>query len=271
VNKDYRDLLREKLNKRISLNAKYSLRAFARDLKISPGQLSLVLTGQKGISAEKAAQVFSAVGLDSEERKSYLLQVLKEHARSSKKRAHAEAQLRAIDSGKNLRLTQDAFEIISEWYHFAILQCLSLQEIRKCTTTAQQMKFISARLKLQDIQVKTAIERLLRLELIETKSQRFRVCRDTVIAAAGVPSAALRQFHTQILKKAIVAIENQTIEERYSDTVVLPILMQDFPEIRKDIARFQNNLMKKYGRVVQGDADQVYSLTQQFFKLTEQK
>lgn len=52
--KDYRNLLKEKLSKRLSLNPKYSLRAFARDLSISSGQLSLVLNGKKGISPERA-------------------------------------------------------------------------------------------------------------------------------------------------------------------------------------------------------------------------
>jgi len=268
--KDYRQILLENLSKRISVNTKYSLRAFARDLGISSGQLSLVLQGKKGISPERAKSFFEILGLSAEEKKLYLLQVSKDHARSAIKKKKAADELHSTKNDNHFQLTQDAFEVISEWYHFAILECLSLKDVRKAESHLQQIKLIAHKLVLQEIEVKTALERMIRLELVG-KNKVYSVSHDTVFSTSGVPSTALRQFHSQILKKAATALETQTMEERYPNTVVLPILQKDFSNMKEEIIRFQKKMMKKYGRVVQGDGEQVYALTQQFFKLTEKK
>ncbi|MGE0617107.1 MAG: hypothetical protein AB7P04_15865 [Bacteriovoracia bacterium] len=47
---DYRELLKAALAQRIQKNPAYSLRAFARDLGISPGHLCEVLSGKHRLS-----------------------------------------------------------------------------------------------------------------------------------------------------------------------------------------------------------------------------
>lgn len=271
VEKHYRDLLKVGLSKRISLNSKYSLRAYARDLSISSGQLSLVLSGRKGISTKKAAKISEVLKLNENEKRLFMLQVAQEHARSSTAKLKAELELSAAQTQSSFRLTQDAFEIVSDWHHFAILQALSLKEIRALKSSQVQTKKIAMRLRLQQVEVETAISRLLRIELIVYEQNVYRICHDTVFTTDGVPSAALRSFHSQVLKKAEQALELQSLEERYPNSIMLPILQKDFTLIKNEILSFQKKIMKKYGRTVQGDGEQVYALTQQFFKLTEEK
>lgn len=51
------ELLVANLQMRKLRNANYSLRAFARDLEISPAQLSLVLNSQQRLSAQNACKI----------------------------------------------------------------------------------------------------------------------------------------------------------------------------------------------------------------------
>jgi plasmid maintenance system antidote protein VapI len=51
---NYRDLIKTELNERLARRVGYSLRAFARDLKISPGYLSQVIAERRGLSEAKA-------------------------------------------------------------------------------------------------------------------------------------------------------------------------------------------------------------------------
>lgn len=59
---DYRVLLLDDFTKRSTLNSSYSLRAYARDLKLSPGYLSSVLRGRKNLNLQNYKNVFSKIG-----------------------------------------------------------------------------------------------------------------------------------------------------------------------------------------------------------------
>lgn len=64
---DYRLLLHDEFINRSIRNSLYSLRAFARDLKISVGFLSDILNGKSDLSLVKAQKVFEALGYSEEE------------------------------------------------------------------------------------------------------------------------------------------------------------------------------------------------------------
>ena len=58
--RDYREILKNELIERKRNNPSYSLRSFARSLKISPTTLSCVLKGKRGLEATRT--VLSWVG-----------------------------------------------------------------------------------------------------------------------------------------------------------------------------------------------------------------
>ena len=65
--RDYREFIRVKMQERIARNPRYTLRAFARDLHLSPQVLSMVLNRHRGISNETAARVGERLGLSVRE------------------------------------------------------------------------------------------------------------------------------------------------------------------------------------------------------------
>ncbi len=121
-------------------------------------------------------------------------------------------------------------------------------------------------------EARQALLRLERLGLIAFKSGRVQPCHFTVVVPDGtVPSSATRDFHKQILKKADHALETQSVDKRYSNSIVLPVLHDDRDSIHKDILNFQKRMLQKYGRNSQKDGDEVYALSLQFFSLQEKK
>jgi transcriptional regulator with XRE-family HTH domain len=64
----YRDFLSNELRSRQLANKSYSLRAFARDIGISPASLSLTLKGNLGLSVKTAKKVAEEIGLSKNQK-----------------------------------------------------------------------------------------------------------------------------------------------------------------------------------------------------------
>ena len=97
------------LDRRKKRNAGYSLRAFARDLGISPSLLNEVLQGKHGLSQANARKIANRLGYPSEAVSRFCDRVAVEHARKASDREAAAERLARIP-GKTLDL--DQFEVI---------------------------------------------------------------------------------------------------------------------------------------------------------------
>lgn len=264
----YRNALVRALEGRQKGNPNYSKRAFSRDLGISPALLTQVLNGKRGFSVKRAASVIPKLVFCREEQELYLTQVKLELARNENTKKKLQNVLaKQILSKKTIQLTIDRFEMISSWYNMAILQLLGVKTISEIEK--ELLPQISKEFNLSTTESKQALERLERLGLISRKSGRVQACHDQVISTDGVPSAAIRDYHRQTLQKAERALETQDVSQRYSNSIVLPILHENRESIRKDILDFQNKILQKYGRNSKKDGDEVYALSLQFFSLQE--
>jgi transcriptional regulator with XRE-family HTH domain len=74
----YRIYLRQELERRKSKNARYSLRAFAKSLKIDNGQLSKIIAGKALLSVDLADQLAKKLKLTGDERKEFLVSAAEE-------------------------------------------------------------------------------------------------------------------------------------------------------------------------------------------------
>ena len=79
---NYRQILGEELERRCKRNPSYSLRSFARDLNLSVGSISKVLSGKQGLSASKAKQISKLLDLGDSETELFCTLVESSHARA---------------------------------------------------------------------------------------------------------------------------------------------------------------------------------------------
>ena len=90
---DYRAILQAELAGRCRQNGRYSLRAFARDLKLAPSRLCEILSGKQGLSRAGAERVAMALGLDPQATGFFCDLVDAHHARSRHDRELARERL----------------------------------------------------------------------------------------------------------------------------------------------------------------------------------
>jgi len=128
---DYRSYLRAELATRCHKNPKYSLRAFARALNINVSQLSRIFKGEKSISYEKALKVAEILALGRKEKEYFCNLVNLSSAKSQEAKGLIEERLKEIHPKSQFyTLELDAFRVISDWYHYAILEMIELRDFR---------------------------------------------------------------------------------------------------------------------------------------------
>lgn len=248
---------------RTAKNPRYSLRAFARDLKIEPARLSDILNGKKGLSRGAAELWAQRLGWNDSETEFFCDLVESEHARNPIKRQLAKRRaLSTLEkNATSLELSLDAFRTISDWYPMAILELLKLPR------TIHTPEWIAAELGITPIQVTDALARLERLELIERIDSKWIPIADAVLSPDGVPSTAIKTFHEQTLTKAIQALYTQSVKHRDFYTYVMPARASDLPEIRSRVRKFITGIVAEFGNVT--NADTVLNLSNQVFPLTQ--
>ncbi len=250
-------LLAEELRRRLRDNPRYSLRSFARSLKISPGALSEILRGRRDFPVRAIANVAKTIGMNAAEAQ-HVLRIAK---RAKLSEIEDTIPTRPVDQRI---LDEQIFNLVSEWYHFAILNLL------ECDDFAWKDIWISARLGISRTQAKMAMDLLLRLKLVVRKKEKYLSASDHVLTHSEIPSSAVRAYHREILTKAIAALEAQSLAERDISGIGMAINPADIPAVKKEIAEFQDRLLAKF---TGGKKSEVYFTEIAFFKLTvgEQK
>lgn len=247
---------------RRSQNRSYSLRAFARDLKLDPGHLSGLLQNKRGLSTPKVYEVAEALHLETRER-AYLLALSQlKQARTSAQRKLVEQQL--SDLKRNLKdklLDLDTFAVISDPIHFALLAEL------ESTTTAQGPIQLAQRFGIDRVELQASLNRLLRVGLIEKKNERYIVKRNRTLTQSLKRNEALTHYHQRLHELAAKALEIQSIEERAVGSETLRFNSKQIPLVKQI-------LEDTYAEIVSLAADrrdpeaEIYTFISTFFKRT---
>ena len=163
------EILRRQLDNRLSRNSNYSLRAFARDIGVSPSSLSDILNGKQGFSKNKAIQIGNKLGFNPMEINYFSTLAESKYARSLSNRKIAKLKLQKFLKTKETELSIESFKIISQWYHLAIL------ELTKIESFESDNKWIAKKLGITIDEVRQAIERLIKMNLLEKKKEFLKL------------------------------------------------------------------------------------------------
>ncbi len=236
-NMTYRTIIQEELNFRVKENSSYSLRAFSRDLGISPSQLSEVLKGKIGLSGKKAIQIASKIGLTNNEIELFKSMVEIEHGRSEKIIENAKKVLASKKFSSNFKgLSLDGFKLISDWEHFAILSTMELDDYDGSSA------YIAKKLNLNISSVEECIKRLLKLDIIDLRDGKFIPTGEMFTTTHDIQSSALKKFHKQHLHKSVESIDSIPVEKRDITTMTMAIDESKLPEAKELIRNFRRDL-----------------------------
>jgi uncharacterized protein (TIGR02147 family) len=258
---DYRHYLKGELETRIQRNATYSLRAFARDLKMMPQVLSLVLNGKKGLSTDAALHIAERLKLGVEDTAYFIDLVHLNQAKTDAARKLAQYRLSQYPTEAAFNpLQEEVFKIISDWYHYAILELTFTGQL------SNDAKSISKRLGITEHEAKQAIARLLKVGLLENQDGVLIKSERHITSTHDLPSAGLRKYHSQILDRAKEALESQDVGERDITGVTMAIDPSRLPEAKAMIKEFRRQLMTL---LETGERAEVYQFSAQLFRLSK--
>lgn len=262
---DYREILRNELVQRQERNPGYSLRAFARDVKISPSMLSDVLKGHHGLSKSSAAKIAQGIGLSANEREFFCDLVESKEARSEEARAAASARLiRYKKSDVFTQLHMDTFQYIANWKHMAIIDLISFKSFRP------DPKWIAKHLKITALEAEDALDRLKRLGILIEKKGVIESCLGPYEGKAKhAPSAALRGLHDGVLKLARLALQEQHSDEREISSAILAMDAEDMPYVKARMREFQRDLVLHLYK--SKNKNKIAAFSMQFFKICDEE
>jgi hypothetical protein len=251
----FREHLRDELVRRCKKNPAYSLRAFAGSLGANHALLSMVLRGKRRVTPPMVARLGPGLGLTPAQIEKYIDDARNPVPGSSAPRAR---------DRELSRLTLDAFHLVSEWYHDAILE---LSRVKDFTPTAQA---ISRALGISIGEAQAAVERLERLGMIEVQADgSWKEARSfSTIEHVNFTSAALRAFQRKVLELSSRSVSLVPKPLRDHSCITVAARRSDLPEAKARIAAFRRELMAFLQRPAGEPLDDVYCAQFSLFPLT---
>jgi transcriptional regulator with XRE-family HTH domain len=244
---DFRSLLQQELLRRCKANPGYSLRAFASFLKVESSALSKILTGKRRVGQRTFQKLADRLGLDPAEQRRLAPGPLKRSKSDTSPNYH--------------QLSLDLFQVIADWYHYAILELTQIGPFKP------EHRWIAKTLGITVSEVNVAVERLLRLEMLRIDPSGKWI--DESDAMTNIQNEftniALRKLQRQILEKSIVALETVPIARR--DHTSMAINTARLPAAKEKITNFRRELCA----FLKADDvyDQVYHLSVSLYPIGE--
>lgn len=255
------DFLKKEFMRRLGDNEKYSLRAFARDLNLSPSRLSETMNLKTGVSLPTVEKISIRLKLSKTERGVLRDLYLLEGKKNLAAREVAVQNLsKARERNKIKSLDTEKFKVIAEWYHAAIIQMTDLKDFKPNTA------WISKQLDVPPERIKRAVERLFSLGLLFEENGTWKQHPDLMVTESEIPMTAIRQYHRQMMQKAFRSIEEAAIERRFIQSMTLAIPRDRY----RDVCGKIQNLLKEAWELSEGDSKtDLYAINVQFFPLTD--
>lgn len=240
--------LLNELNKRKLQDPKYSLRAFARDLKISSGRLSDILKGRRGLGPQVAQRIVNALRLSAAEKEEFELLL--------------EKQIQYFSNlGRPLyTLRQDELNALVDWEYFATL---SLLETRDAGATAT---WAANRLGISVDRASEVLARLERMQMIMLKKKKYYLTHKRVVTTTDIPSVALKESHRQNIQQALNSLYEDPVSLREISNICMAIDVSQIPQAKQMIRDFRRKMSRF---LEQGEKTEVYLLNVQLFPVTK--
>lgn len=244
---DFRAYLEAEFSDRSQGNRQYSLRAFAKFLDTESSFLSKMLKGQRKVSGNNIVKFSHKLGLNLEQINHF---VSLTSAETDISEGYSQIQI-------------DEFNLISDWYHYAILELIQVDDFQADT------RWVSRTLGITFGEAHAAIERLKRLGLVKIEGKKWVCTGQNTTVGHHFTLEALRNMQRQILQQAIHALENTSMSERDQSSMTFCVDLERLEEAKKRIQKFRRELSQF---LENGDSkDKVYQLSISLFPVSHRQ
>lgn len=241
----FRDIVKEHFSRRSSVNTSYSLRAFARDLDVNPGNLSRFFRGEANFSLDMARKIADTLDLSGQERITYV-----EPASEVELPSYSESVSKEMDT-----------------YVLGLIRIMKNLRDFEPTKSYFKRKLPEYRDNLDEI-----LEKLESVGLIEINGEEIIIKK---IEAASVVHSKERNLRSKVLHKQSVVNKCLEVAERddRSKDLQLGALMvfakEDYPQAKDDIQKFLREFSAKYAKSCLDSQNSIYQFFLSFHQLAE--
>jgi uncharacterized protein (TIGR02147 family) len=260
----YEQCIRRAFEERVARNPRYSLRAFANSLNMGSSALCQILSGARYLSAKSGRRLARALLLDPQEEVRFLASIGDTKLRKGLRRVSPELRKLAEANKASVLpvrdLPSEQFRVISDWYHYAILELTFAKGFRP------DPKWIASSLGIGFAEAELALDRLFSLGLLARKADGSVVKVDDLVATAdkSMSTVAHRKRQSQILEKSRASLEGDPLELRNHSSMTLALDPSRIPEAKRRIQAFARELTRF---LESGENKRVYEMSISLFPL----
>lgn len=239
-------LLLKKYEEGKQKNQRWSQRAFAARLGLSSGALSEILQGKRILSSQLKKKIAAKLQLSPLEESEFFAEELPEHLKTHR-----------LDYYK---LSNDHFHLISDWWHYAILNLINTKDFKP------SVPWIGQRLGLTEKIVQDAWDRLFRLELLKKEGKKVSRTYARMETSDNILNLSIQKAHIQdleLIEKSILEVPPE-LRDHTSMTVVMN--KKSIQKAKELIRLFQDRFSEE---VETNLGEEVYKISVSLFPLTQ--
>lgn len=248
-------------------NPAFSLRAWAKQMQLSNAALLSMVMNRKrrllpSLSSKIRDHFLRSAKFNKQEAQYFESLVLFANAKTEEEKFFYQDMLSSMrDDNSFSTLQLDQLRLISDWYHFTIVEMTKMKDFQNDPTWIQSKLGNDVSI----AQVSEAIERLVRLGMLERQADgKLRKTKVKFTTPSDIPSSSIKKHHTQMIGKALKAIELQSVADRDITSHTIAIDKSKLPEAKKMIQNFRRRLGNFLAST---DSDTVYQLNIQLFNV----
>lgn len=264
-----KDFLQESFKNIQSNDSNYSIRKFAKLLKVSShGTLYLMLTGKRRTTksvVQRLAEVFQLGALE----KRYLITLVeKEGTKSKKIKNELDVVLVKLISEiqKNKPVIINSETVQKDPIHFSILELIGLEGMKNDPVKISKM----LKHKYQIDEIESAIKNLKDNQLIHIDTKKILIRTKNSLVYSETDSKKIndniKSHHKKLCTLASESLDAQNIDEREFQSLMFNIKNSSINSLKKDMKNFVLEMMNKY-ECLQNEGESTYNLNVQCFQI----
>lgn len=218
----------------------------ARDLGIGKSSLAEVIKEKRRLSRKNIERLIGALELSPTQ------ELALRNEGNSKFEGHKKVS-------EKLRLEEAQFSTISDWLSLALLNLAKTGDCKSSPT------YLAKRFNVTREEIVKSINALQVLGLINKKDSFLIRTSKQLNIETGLPSVAIKKFHSSLLRKSEEALFNLPIDERYFASITMAANSEKFEAGKKIIQEME----KKLEDLLEGeDPDKVIVFGCQYYPLS---
>lgn len=250
----YQEYLKDNLEKKVKRNKFYSLRAFARDLGVAPSTLSKIINGKTFPSSDLCKKILILLKIDPNEQHLFIKSLLK-----AKSENEFDDYANESFNYESIAVDVDHFNIISNWYHYAILELTYSEKFQN------DPSWISLQLGISLKEAKDAIQRLLSIGLLKLEGKTLvKQNKKITTAQKNLTTPGLLTYQKQILDLSRKSLDEVEFQKRSTQGMTMAIDPTKIETARSMINRFMEDICDY---LEAGEQKKVYQMSINLFPL----